>query len=102
MPNTRKKLIELLGKTPGIGWSDSARRMVADHLIANGVTLQNHDCHWATEQAYKNGYEQGKKDMENSIKSLLTEILSVARNAPTATPLDVPTEWYGATECAGT
>ena len=27
----------------------------------------------ATEQAYKNGYEQCKKDMANSIKSLLTE-----------------------------
>ena len=40
MPNTREKLIELLGKTPGIGWSDSARRMVADHLIAHGVTAQ--------------------------------------------------------------
>ena len=40
MPNTREKLIELLEKTPGIGWSPSARQMVADHLIANGVTVQ--------------------------------------------------------------
>ena len=35
----REKLIELLGKTPGIGWSASAREMVTDHLIANGVTF---------------------------------------------------------------
>lgn len=35
---------------------------VADHLIANGVTFREHDCHWATEQAYRNGYEAGKKD----------------------------------------
>ena len=40
MPNTREKLIELLAETPGIGWSPSARQMVADHLIANGVTVQ--------------------------------------------------------------
>ena len=39
MPNTREKLIELLAETPGIGWSPSARHMVADHLIANGVTI---------------------------------------------------------------
>jgi hypothetical protein len=35
---------------------------LADHLIANGVTLNVRDCHWATEQAYKNGYKQGKQD----------------------------------------
>jgi hypothetical protein len=36
----RERLIELLGETPGIGWSPSAREMVADHLLANGVTVQ--------------------------------------------------------------
>ena len=36
----REKMIELLAKTPGIGWSPSARQMVADQLIANGVTVQ--------------------------------------------------------------
>ncbi len=35
----RDKLIELLGKTPGIGWSPSARKAVADHLISNSVTF---------------------------------------------------------------
>ena len=35
----REKLIELLDKTPGIGWSTSAMEMIADHLIANGVTF---------------------------------------------------------------
>ena len=33
----REKLIEMLAETPGIGWSDSARQMIADHLIANDV-----------------------------------------------------------------
>lgn len=37
--NERERLIELLGETPGIGWSPSAREMVADHLLANGVTV---------------------------------------------------------------
>ena len=32
----------------------------ADYFIANGVTFRE-DVHWATEQAYKNGYEAGKK-----------------------------------------
>lgn len=36
----REKLIELLGETPGIGWSPSARQAVADHLTAHGVTIQ--------------------------------------------------------------
>jgi hypothetical protein len=36
----KEKLVELLAKTPGIGWSPSAREMVADHLIAHGVTVQ--------------------------------------------------------------
>ena len=35
----REKLIELLAETPGIAWSSSARQMVADYLIANGVTI---------------------------------------------------------------
>ena len=35
----REKLVELLEKTPGIGWSPSAREIIADHLIANGVTF---------------------------------------------------------------
>ena len=56
MPNTREKLIELLMQAK-IGWTKAE---LADHLIANGVTLQNRDDHWATEAAYKNGYEDGK------------------------------------------
>ena len=37
-----EKLVELLEKTPGIGWSPSAREIIADHLIANGITAQKH------------------------------------------------------------
>ena len=36
----REKMIELLNKTPGIGWSPSARQKIADHLIANCVTVR--------------------------------------------------------------
>lgn len=78
MPNTREKLIELLNEAeeyevntcmfhnecedcPGRKYGDNCRDCLkADHLIANGVTIREHDCHWATEQAYKNGYEDGK------------------------------------------
>ena len=38
--DVREKLVELLAETPGIGWSPSAREIIVDHLIANGVTVQ--------------------------------------------------------------
>ena len=38
--DVREKLVELLEKTPGIGWSPSAREIIADHLIDHGVTVQ--------------------------------------------------------------
>ena len=68
MPNTREKLIELLCdviETDGCSGHCNFPpcylvKACADHLIANGVTFQNRDTHWATEQAYKNGYEDGK------------------------------------------
>jgi hypothetical protein len=71
MPNTREKLIELLKEAKAkeqydflFGDIDTAIDMphgaeyYADHLIANGVTIISE--HWATEQAYKNGLEDGK------------------------------------------
>ena len=39
--DVREKLVELLEKTPGIGWSPSAREIIVDHLIAHGVTVQD-------------------------------------------------------------
>ena len=81
MDNTREKLIELLSKTSCRGDGESLGscpdrkygmcgevanlsycviQNIANHLICNGVTLQDHDCCWATEIAYKNGYEAGK------------------------------------------
>ena len=67
MDNTREKLIELLCEVQYQGnavhgYSDRyiQNGELADHLIAHGVTLQDHDYHWATETAYKNGYEAGK------------------------------------------
>lgn len=59
MDNTREKLIELIQSAVG-GCATYWAGLIADHLIANGVTLREHDCHWATEQAYKNGFEAGK------------------------------------------
>ena len=61
MPNTREKLIELMKD----GWSlarhyrYAKEEALADYLISNGVTIQD-DHHWATEQAYKNGYADGQ------------------------------------------
>lgn len=37
----REKLIEILGGMSGIAWSPSVRGIIADHLLANGVTVQN-------------------------------------------------------------
>lgn len=59
MPNTREKLIELILSAMPPCYSDVFATQIADHLIANGVTIPR-DYHWATEQAYKNGYEAGK------------------------------------------
>lgn len=36
----REKLIEILGGMSGIAWSPSVRGIIADHLLANGVTIQ--------------------------------------------------------------
>lgn len=59
----REKLIELLMDMPfgNSTYEQEEQHMesVADYLIDNGVTLHGRDCHWATEQAYKNGYEDG-------------------------------------------
>ena len=59
---------------------------LADHLIANGVTFREHDCHWATEQAYKNGYRKGYADAIayarrelNMIHEMVTETLGMVK-----------------------
>ena len=89
MPNTREKLIELLsvghecpdGRNPFLDESCSTcpyygaencdAEVKADRLIANGVTFHNRDCHWATEQAYKNGKADALKWI--SVKERLPE-----------------------------
>ena len=40
MPNTREKLIEILDEIPGLILSADMYGVIADHLIANGVTVQ--------------------------------------------------------------
>ena len=79
MPNTREKLIELLQNCvdenvdtdDGYVGVEIRYGNIADYLIRNGVTLESYDCHWATEQAYKNGYEKGYAD---GVKELAEKI----------------------------
>ena len=40
MPNTREKLIELLDGVMDVAIAPAAYAVIADHLIANGVTVQ--------------------------------------------------------------
>jgi hypothetical protein len=62
--DVREALIDLIvsADISLFGTDKCYAEVYADHLIANGVTLNVCDCHWATEQAYKNGYKQGKQD----------------------------------------
>ena len=81
MPNTREKekLIELLRQVQDYGtkhtneqWTVTVEtkdnETIADHLIANDVTFKDRDIHWATEQAYKNGYAKAVKEFAERLK----------------------------------
>ena len=59
----KDKLVEIIQNSVG-GCARHWAEVIADGLIRNGVTLESYDCHWATEQAYKNGYEKGYADGE--------------------------------------
>ena len=63
--NTREKLIKLLASKPellkNLNLHISKLYKLADYLITNGISFQE-ESHWATEQAFKNGYEKGKQD----------------------------------------
>ena len=81
MPNTREKLVELLdGIKVEMEWQTT--EALADHLIANGVTFQPRDIHWATEQAYKNGYEDGKRDAFVKDNNVPSKWISVTEKLP--------------------
>ena len=73
MPNTREKLIELLQNDdcPLLYVLGENIGTLADYLIANGVGFREQDCHWATEQAYKNGKADALKWI--SVKERLPE-----------------------------
>ena len=62
MDNTLEKLIELFRECFDTGCYSFDE--IAENLIRNGVGFVERDCHWATEQAYKNGYEKGYADGE--------------------------------------
>ena len=69
MPNTREKLIELIRQGAN-GHTLMPTETIADYLIANGVTFQHRDCHWATERAYKNGYAKAAKEFAEKVFEL--------------------------------
>ena len=73
MPNTREKLIDAEAiarklKSANCAECNVVRKVqcsacwVEDvlELLECAPTVKNRDTHWATEQAYKNGYEAGK------------------------------------------
>ena len=74
MDNTREKLIVILRVPIYTHLDADPAEVVADYLLDNGVTIREHDCHWATEQAYKNGFEAGKPKWI-SVKERLPESL---------------------------
>ena len=65
MPNTREKekLIELIELVYYCSIEE-----LADHLIRNGIGFVGRDIHWATEQAYKNGYAKAVKEFAERLK----------------------------------
>ena len=102
MPNTREKLIELIRDTPDVRvWPDASRK-IADHLISHGVTF-NRDCHWATEQAYKNGKADGVKEFAEKIDKCLKRYSNLHKYANEArhsteeyadgTPMEMVSVW---------
>ena len=54
-----------------IGEPGKARKLIEDAPRVDAVDLP----HWATERAYKNGYEQGKKDVMATVGKPLAEYL---------------------------
>ena len=69
MDSLKENLVRLIASTEygrgsqiGDNFQKGFLERIAIHLIANGVTLNSRDCHWATEQAYKNGYNKGYED----------------------------------------
>ena len=80
----REKLIELVkqgyNKYFNPNWAVDFFAMIADHLIAHGVTI-NEDCHWATEQAYKNGYAKGYEDGKAACVSKPTRFFIKAQHS---------------------
>ena len=109
MDNTREKLIELICEVQYQGnavhgYSDRyiQNGELADHLIAHGVTLQDHDCHWATEIAYKNGYEAGKKDALKQFavtSEKLVELLNKANAECVGTDCFEGCKFYAENDC---
>lgn len=100
--NKRSQLVKLLSECPCEGGEERGncpyRRFgkcklyeeldyctivtLAEHLIANGVTVQEQvrDCHWATEQAYKNGYAKGVEDGKRGATEVAHGLWQVIRS----------------------
>ena len=96
MPNTREKLIELLGGVQHISFPQMGKEMVADHLIANGVVIQSdcQACAKATSEVIANLQKRFATDNNFGDK------ISPAAYKLSATDKDnnVPSKWIPVTE----
>ena len=89
MPNTREKLIELIQSAVD-GCATYWAGLIADHLIANGVTVQK----WipVTERLpEEDGYYLVAKKIFNN--SILQEVLSFAKDGRKVDKYDFHREW---------
>ena len=78
MPNTREKLIELIHDTPDVKVWPDANRKIADHLIANGVTVV--DKFATTEQQWISSKERKptKEDADKYGRVLVMEFGTIS------------------------
>ena len=79
MPNTREKLIELLKSSCDVWVADSSAKLLADHLIANGVTVQQ----WipVTERLPEDVYGKDREKIVVLVRTKSGKISQCARMA---------------------
>lgn len=113
----REELVKILGEIPGIAWSPSARGIVADHLLANGVEFFNAEDEKVLKTAERNAreaygdlrYLQGVKfGVESAAKNrrwipvterLPEEFVSVLVHIPSYAPMPTVREAYHVDDC---
>lgn len=80
MPNTREKLIELLQSSPTDIMGNHGVGALADHLIANGVTIATDNSKWTpvTERLPENDYGKHWKERPHYLVCLSNGLMMVA------------------------